>query len=69
VCKRKIVHVTLHDDAQVEATVRAFYQAAQTYYPLEKSIEEGLAVIETGIAFLQSVKAWWLEYEHSLNKY
>ena len=42
-------------------TIRAFYEAVQIYYPYEQLQVEELAVIETGIAFLQSVKAWWLE--------
>ncbi len=53
-------------DTPLGYTIRAFYQAAQSYYPSEKSVEKGLAVIETGIAFLQSVKAWWREHEQTL---
>ena len=55
-------------DTPLGQTIRAFYSAAQSYYPSEKSMEKGLAVIETGIAFLQSVKAWWLKHERSLKK-
>jgi len=43
-------------------TLRTFYQAVYTYYPCEESAEEGLAVILTGVTFLQTVKAWWHEY-------
>ena len=36
--------------------------------PNEQLLVEALAVIETGIAFLQSVKAWWQEHERSFDK-
>lgn len=47
-------------------TIHAFYQAVQTYYPYEQLQVEELAVIVTGIAFLQSVKTWWLEHKRAL---
>ncbi len=40
-------------------TIRAFYQAVQTYYPYEELLMEGLMVIEIGVSFLQCVKTWW----------
>jgi hypothetical protein len=55
-------------DTPLGQTIRAFYQAVQTYYPSEESVAEGLAVIETGIAFLQNVKTWWLEHEDDIKK-
>src|SRR5450759_739138 len=48
-------------DTPLGLTIRAFYRAAQSYYPSEETIEEGLMVIETGVSFLQTVKAWWEE--------
>jgi hypothetical protein len=42
-------------------TLFAFYQAICTYYPAEASVEEALRAIESGVAFLQSVKSWWNE--------
>lgn len=55
-------------DTPLGQTIRDFYQAVQTYYPYEQLLTEALAVIETGIAFLQSVKAWWLEHERVLHE-
>jgi hypothetical protein len=48
-------------DTPLGQTIRAFYEAVQTYYPYEQLLVEALAVIETGVAFLQTVKAWWQE--------
>ncbi len=48
-------------DTSLGQTIRAFYQAVQTYYPYEELLTEGLTVIETGVSFLQTVKAWWNE--------
>lgn len=42
-------------------TLRAFYQAVQVYYPLEKPVEEELAVITAGVTFLHAVQLWWQE--------
>jgi hypothetical protein len=53
----------LSPDTALGQTIRAFYEAVQIYYPYEQLQVEELAVIETGIAFLQSAKAWWLEVE------
>ena len=47
----------------VRGVIRAFFQAARTYYPIELSIEEGLQVIATGMAFLQAAHGWRQEYE------
>lgn len=58
----------LSPDTALGQTIRAFYQAVQTYYPYEQLQVEELTVIETGIAFLQSVKAWWLEHERALHE-
>lgn len=40
-------------------TMGVFYQAVCTYYSGESSVENALKVIETGLAFLQSVQSWW----------
>ena len=58
----------LSPDTSLGQTIRAFYQAMQTYYPYEQLLVEALAVIETGIAFLQSIQSWWLEHEQSSKK-
>jgi hypothetical protein len=39
--------------------MREFYQAVRTYYPAEESVEQALAVIERGVAFLRAAKSWW----------
>jgi hypothetical protein len=49
-------------------TIRAFHQAVQTYYPSEKAVEEGLAVISTGVSFLQTAASWWQEQQSSNRK-
>lgn len=51
----------LPPDTPLGQTIRAFYEAVQTYYPYEQLQVEELAVIETGIAFLHNVKAWWMK--------
>jgi hypothetical protein len=43
----------LHD------AIQAFHRAVWAYYPDENSLEDALAVIETGVAFLQSASDWW----------
>ena len=48
-------------DTRLGQTIRTFYQAVQAYYPTERSIKEALAVIQAGIAFLQTAKSWWNE--------
>ena len=58
----------LSPDTPLGQTIRDFYQAVQTHYPYQQLLAEALAVIETGIAFLQSVKAWWLEHERPLHE-
>ncbi len=52
----------LPPETALSQTLGAFYQAVNTYYPREASAEEGLAVILTGVTFLQAVKSWWYEY-------
>ncbi len=41
--------------------IRAFYQAICTYYSKEASAENALESIRSGLAFLQSVRSWWIE--------
>ena len=45
--------------------IRAFFHAVQTYYHTEQSIEEGLQVIATGVAFVQIAQGWWQEHENT----
>jgi hypothetical protein len=40
--------------------IRRFHKAVRDYYPAEDSLEGALRVIESGVAFLQAAKAWWL---------
>ncbi|GCE19819.1 hypothetical protein [Dictyobacter kobayashii] len=42
--------------------IRRFYQCAVTYYGHGRVLEEALAVIETGVAFLQAVEEWYAGY-------
>jgi hypothetical protein len=57
----------LPPDTPLGQTIRAFYQAVQTYYPYEELVAEGLTVIEMGVSFLQTAKAWWQEYMHGID--
>lgn len=43
------------------AAIREFYAAALAYYPAEANSEDGLRLIELGVAFLQAVKDWWAQ--------
>ncbi len=49
----------LPQDTSLGRRMREFYRAVRTYYPAEGSIEQALAVIERGVAFLRSAKSWW----------
>jgi hypothetical protein len=49
----------LHLDMPLHSAIRAFHNAVWDYYPDEDSLEDALAVIQTGLAFLQAAKAWW----------
>ena len=40
-------------------TIQAFHRAVWSYYPDEDSLEAALAVLRTGLAFLQAAEAWW----------
>jgi len=51
----------LPKDLSLSQKIYEFYQAVQTYYPAEESIKHGLAVIESGVAFLEAAKSWWDE--------
>jgi hypothetical protein len=41
--------------------IHAFYQAICSYYPQGSSAESALKAIQCGLAFLASVKSWWIE--------
>jgi hypothetical protein len=45
----------------LQETIRAFYRAVWEYYPAEDSLENALAVIESGIAFLGAASSWWTD--------
>jgi hypothetical protein len=49
----------LPDSTALQDTIRAFYQAVWAYYPAEDSLENALAVIEGGVAFLGAASSWW----------
>ena len=52
----------LPPETSLGQTLRAFNRAVHIYYPFEESVEEGLALITTGVTFLQTVQSWWQEY-------
>ncbi len=39
--------------------IQAFYHAVCRYYASNSSVDEALAAIEYGVAFIQSAKTWW----------
>jgi hypothetical protein len=43
----------------LQETIQRFYGAVWDYYPAEDSLENALAVIESGVAFLEAASAWW----------
>lgn len=51
----------LPQDSVPAQMIYAFYQAICTYYSQEASAEDALKAIQIGLAFLRSVKVWWIE--------
>ena len=49
----------LPNETALRETIRAFYRAVWEYYPAEDSLENALAVIESGAAFLGAASSWW----------
>ncbi len=49
----------LRFDAPLYSAVQTFHRAVWTYYPAEDSLDDALAVIQAGLAFLQVAEAWW----------
>lgn len=43
----------------LQEAIRAFYRAIWAYYPAEDSLENALAVVESGVAFLGAASSWW----------
>ncbi|GHO83501.1 hypothetical protein [Dictyobacter formicarum] len=43
--------------------IRRFHQCVTLYYSHEHVLEEALAVLETGVAFLQAVEQWYEGYQ------
>lgn len=46
-------------------TIQHFYEAIVVYYTGEQSVQQALTAIQTGVAFLSAVKAWWEQAEFS----
>ena len=46
-------------DGVLGKTIRAFHQRVLNYYTGSRALDDGLAVIETGSAFLQLVQRWF----------
>jgi len=49
----------LPPDSPLYGAIGAFHRAAWAYYPEEDSLEDALALIQAGLAFLQSAADWW----------
>jgi hypothetical protein len=49
----------LPSETALQDTIRAFYRAVWDYYPAEEPLEKVLALIESGVAFLEAASAWW----------
>ncbi|MEZ4734366.1 MAG: NUDIX domain-containing protein [Caldilineaceae bacterium] len=48
--------------SELGQAIHAYDQAVRTYYPTERSVADGLKVLETGMAFLQAAKRWWMQW-------
>ncbi len=51
----------LPSESAMAQTLQSFYLAIRAYYSDETSIEDGLRAIQSGLAFLEVVSAWWTE--------
>jgi hypothetical protein len=51
----------LSPESDVAQTMQSFYRTICNYYSAETSVEYALKAIQSGLDFLQSVKAWWIE--------
>ncbi len=51
----------LPHDGPLHHAIGAFHRAVRAYYPEEDSLDKALALIQTGLAFLQSGADWWRE--------
>lgn len=51
----------LAEGTALHNAIQNFYQAVWTYYPTEDSLEDALAVIKSGLGFLQAASTWWNE--------
>jgi len=49
----------LPHDAPLYHAIQSFHRAVWAYYPEEDSLEDALALIQTGLAFLLSAADWW----------
>lgn len=49
-------------DSALGQSIRAYDRAVRTYYPAERSVMDGLKVLESGTAFLLAAKQWWLQF-------
>src|SRR5262249_11191035 len=54
---------SLPADSALGQAIRAFYAALRAYYPAQESIEEALATITSGVAFLGAARQWREEAE------
>lgn len=53
----------LPETSDLGKAIRAYDRAVRRYYPDEQSAEDGLAVIETGTAFIRAAQQWWHTYQ------
>jgi hypothetical protein len=56
----------LAQDSVIGQHITAFYAAIRAYYPAESSLEQALAIIRHGVAFLETARAW---ARHSAHEY
>lgn len=47
------------EGTSIGAAIRAFDDAVRAYYPEERSVDDALQVIDTGIHFLHAATRWW----------
>ncbi len=52
----------LPDTCGLATSMTEFYRAVCQYYPEQQPVQNGLAVIKTGVRFLATAKSWWQQH-------
>ena len=62
--KRQAIEL-LPGNSPLRRAIEAFDRALRACYRSEEPVEQALAVIEAGVAFLQTARRWWEEHASS----